>query len=105
MLHHHRRLRQGEDHGERHHAPDLESHPEIGGLLTFGIPEFKLEKSVMTRRRKIFEEMGVEFRLNTEVGKDITMEDLLRDYDAVFMGMGTYTYMKVNFNNVKSPFY
>lgn len=81
----------------------FDKYPEIGGLLTFGIPEFKLEKSVMTRRRKIFEEMGVEFRLNTEVGKDITMEDLLRDYDAVFMGMGTYTYMKGGFPGEDLP--
>ena len=72
-------------------------YPEIGGLLTFGIPEFKLEKSVMTRRREIFTEMGVEFRLNTEVGKDVSMEELLRDHDAVFMGMGTYEYMKGGF--------
>jgi len=75
----------------------FDKYPEIGGLLTFGIPEFKLEKSVMTRRREIFEGMGVEFRLNTEVGTDITMEQLLADYDAVFMGMGTYTYMKGGF--------
>lgn len=72
-------------------------YPEIGGLLTFGIPEFKLEKSVMTRRREIFETMGVEFRLNTEVGKDILIEDILKEYDAVFMGMGTYEYMKGGF--------
>src|SRR5690606_21022671 len=52
----------------------FDRYPEIGGLLTFGIPEFKLEKSVMSRRREIFTEMGVEFRLNTEVGKDITMD-------------------------------
>ncbi len=75
----------------------FDKYPEIGGLLTFGIPEFKLEKSVMSRRRTIFEEMGVEFRLNTEVGRDITVDELLRDYDAVFMGMGTYTYMKGGF--------
>lgn len=81
----------------------FDKYPEIGGLLTFGIPEFKLEKSVMSRRRKIFEEMGVEFRLNTEVGKDITMEELLRDYDAVFMGMGTYTYMKGGFPGEDLP--
>ncbi len=81
----------------------FDKYPEIGGLLTFGIPEFKLEKSVMTRRRKIFEEMGVEFRLNTEVGNDIAMEDLLRDYDAVFMGMGTYTYMKGGFPGEDLP--
>src|SRR5690606_11813865 len=72
----------------------FDRYPEIGGLLTFGIPEFKLEKSVMVRRRKVFEEMGVEFRLNTEVGKDISMDQLLEEFDAVFLGMGTYNYMK-----------
>ena len=51
----------------------------------------------MTRRREVFTEMGIEFELNTEVGKDITIEQLLNEYDAVFMGMGTYTYMKGGF--------
>jgi len=69
-------------------------YPEIGGLLTFGIPEFKMEKDVMTRRREIFTGMGIEFRLNTEIGRDITMQQLMDDHDAVFMGMGTYTYMQ-----------
>ncbi|MEX1033281.1 MAG: FAD-dependent oxidoreductase [Cellvibrionaceae bacterium] len=78
-------------------------YPEIGGLLTFGIPEFKLEKRVMRKRREIFTEMGIEFRLNTEVGKDVLMEDLLADYDAVFMGMGTYTYMKGGFPGEDLP--
>ena len=81
----------------------FDKYPEIGGLLTFGIPEFKLEKSVMTRRREIFTEMGVEFRLNTEIGKDVMMEDLLAEYDAVFMGMGTYTYMKGGFPGEELP--
>lgn len=75
----------------------FDRYPEIGGLLTFGIPEFKLEKPVMTKRREIFEGMGVEFRLNTEIGRDISIEELLAEYDAVFMGMGTYTYMKGGF--------
>ncbi len=75
----------------------FDKHPEIGGLLTFGIPEFKLEKNVMSRRRQIFEEMGVEFRLNTEIGSDVTIDELQRDYDAVFLGMGTYTPMKGGF--------
>ncbi|MCZ6669131.1 MAG: FAD-dependent oxidoreductase [Gammaproteobacteria bacterium] len=72
-------------------------YPEIGGLLTFGIPPFKLEKEVITRRRTMFENMGIEFRLNTEIGKDIAFDKLLADYDAVFLGMGTYTYMKGGF--------
>src|SRR5690606_19584048 len=75
----------------------FDRYPEIGGLLTFGIPEFKLEKPVMAKRREIFEGMGVEFRLNTEIGKDVTIDELLAEYDAVFMGMGTYTYMKGGF--------
>jgi len=67
---------------------------EIGGLLTFGIPEFKLEKTVVQRRREVLEGMGIEFRLGVEVGKDIAFQQLLDQYDAVFLGMGTYTYMK-----------
>ncbi len=74
----------------------FDRYPEIGGLLTFGIPEFKMEKRVMARRREIFAGMGIEFRLNTEVGKDVAMADLLAEYDAVFMGMGTYTYMRAD---------
>lgn len=81
----------------------FDKYPEIGGLLTFGIPEFKLEKSVMTRRREIFESMGVEFRLNTTVGEDISMASLMEDYDAVFMAMGTYTYMKGGFPGEDLP--
>ncbi len=75
----------------------FDKYPEIGGLLTFGIPPFKLEKEVVLKRRKMFEDMGIEFRLNTEIGNDISMEQLLQDYDSVFLGMGTYTYMKGNF--------
>lgn len=81
----------------------FDKNPEIGGLLTFGIPEFKLEKSVMSRRREVFTEMGVEFRLNTEIGKDVLMDDLMEEYDAVFMGMGTYTYMKGGFPGEDLP--
>jgi glutamate synthase (NADPH) small chain len=74
-------------------------HPEIGGLLTFGIPAFKLEKEVMVKRRSIFSEMGIEFQLNTEVGKDISMETLLSEYDAVFLGVGTYQSMRGGLEN------
>lgn len=77
----------------------FDKYEEIGGLLTFGIPSFKLEKEVIVRRREIFEELGVEFKLNTEVGKDIEMQTLLDDYDAVFLAVGTYKYLKGGFPN------
>ncbi len=86
-------------------------YPEIGGLLTFGIPEFKLEKSVMQTRREIFEGMGIEFRLNTEVGHSasgraenfVAFSDLEQEFDAVFLGMGTYEYMKGGFPGEDLP--
>ncbi|MDJ0777594.1 MAG: FAD-dependent oxidoreductase [Gammaproteobacteria bacterium] len=81
----------------------FDRYPEIGGLLTFGIPPFKLEKEVVLRRRRMFEEMGIEFRLNTEVGRDVEADSLLADYDAVFLGMGTYTYMKGGFPGEDLP--
>jgi glutamate synthase (NADPH) small chain len=74
-----------------------DKYPEVGGLLTFGIPEFKLEKAVVQRRREVLEGMGVEFVLNTEIGKDVEFQTLLDEFDAVFLGMGTYTYMKGGF--------
>lgn len=81
----------------------FDRYEEIGGLLTFGIPEFKLEKSVIKRRREIMEGMGVEFVLNTEIGKDIQIEELLEQYDAIFMGMGAYKYMKGGFPGEDLP--
>ena len=78
-------------------------HPQIGGLLTFGIPQFKLDKDVVQRRRELLEYQGVEFVLNTEIGKDIPFQQLIDNYDAVFLGTGTYTYMKGNFPGEDLP--
>ena len=76
---------------------------EIGGLLTFGIPEFKLEKSVVRRRRKILEEMGIDFHLGVEIGKDIPFQQIYDDNDAVFLAMGTYTSLEGGFAGEKLP--
>ncbi|MDG6778591.1 glutamate synthase subunit beta [Thiomicrorhabdus sp. zzn3] len=81
----------------------FEKQPEIGGLLTFGIPQFKLDKDIVVRRREILEGMGVEFRCNTEIGKDVPFQTLLDDYDAVFMGMGTYKPMAGRFPGEDLP--
>lgn len=81
----------------------FDRYPEIGGLLTFGIPQFKLEKQVLQRRREIFENMGIEFRLNTEVGVDIEIDTLMAEFDAVFLGMGTYTAMRGQFPGEDLP--
>ena len=79
-------------------------HPEIGGLLTFGIPAFKLDKSLLARRREIFSAMGIRFELNCEVGKDVSMAQLQNDYDALFIGVGTYRSMKAGIPAADEPF-
>ena len=76
---------------------------EIGGLLTFGIPEFKLEKSVVRRRRKVLEEMGIDFHLGVEIGKDISFQEIYDANDAVFLAMGTYTSLEGGFSGEKLP--
>jgi glutamate synthase (NADPH/NADH) small chain len=80
-----------------------DKYPEIGGLLTFGIPAFKLEKEVIKLRKQIFSDMGVEFVLNTDIGKDMPFQQLLDQYDAVFLGMGTYKPMQGGFAHEKAP--
>ncbi len=81
----------------------FDRYERIGGLLTFGIPPFKLEKEVVEMRRELMEGMGVEFRLGVDVGTQLPFEDLLRDFDAVFLGMGTYRYVRGGFPGEDLP--
>ena len=81
----------------------FDAYPEIGGLLTYGIPPFKLEKHVVRTRREILEGMGVQFVLNTRVGEDKPFPELLEEFDAVFLGMGTYQYVKGDFPGENLP--
>lgn len=81
----------------------FDKHPEIGGLLTFGIPPFKLDKGILGMRRTIFSEMGIQFHLNHEVGRDVDFNDLVANYDAVFLGVGTYGLMAAGLEGEDAP--
>ena len=81
----------------------FDAYPEIGGLLTYGIPPFKLEKHIVQTRRSILEGMGVQFILNTRIGEDKPFRELLDEFDAVFLGMGTYEYVKGGFPGEDLP--
>jgi glutamate synthase (NADPH/NADH) small chain len=59
-----------------------------GGLLVNGIPGFKLEKSVVSRRIEILERRGVVFRLETKIGRDLSFSELQNNFDAIFLGVG-----------------
>ncbi len=67
-----------------------------GGLLTYGIPNFKLEKEVVFRRFKFLQDAGMKLFLNVEVGKDIAFKELIENYDAVFIGIGAEKSKKAN---------
>ena len=71
-----------------HSVTVFEREDRIGGLLMYGIPNMKLDKSVIERRRKLMEKEGVTFRTGVNVGADGSAADLLRDYDAVILCCG-----------------
>jgi len=66
-----------------------ESSDRAGGLLTYGIPNFKLDKKIVERRVKLLEEAGLKLVLNTKVGEDISFEDIANSHDAMFIGVGS----------------
>jgi glutamate synthase (NADPH/NADH) small chain len=61
-----------------------------GGLLIYGIPNFKLEKEVVERRIKLLKDGGINFKLNFEVGKDATLDELKNEHDAILIATGVY---------------
>ena len=71
-----------------HHAVVLEKNDRIGGLLRYGIPDFKMEKIHIDRRVKQMEEEGVVFKTNQNVGENIKPNDLIDEYDAVILAGG-----------------
>ncbi len=71
-----------------HDVTVFERDEAVGGLMRFGIPDFKLDKSVIDRRIAIFEEEGLKFKTSCEVGKDVKGKELLKEYDAVVLAIG-----------------
>ncbi|MFH1684571.1 MAG: glutamate synthase subunit beta [Candidatus Margulisiibacteriota bacterium] len=74
-----------------HEVTVFEKDDKIGGIMRYGIPDFKLEKSILDRRINIWEKEGIKFKTKTEVGKDFLVKDLLRDFDAVCLASGART--------------
>ena len=71
-----------------HWVTVLERSDRIGGLLRYGIPEFKMEKRVLDRRLALMEKAGVMFRPNADVGRGLPVADLRREYDALVLACG-----------------
>ena len=70
-----------------------------GGLLSYGIPGFKLDKEVVARRVRWLQEAGMDLHVNTIVGQDVSFDDLAHSHDAIFLGIGAETPRKANIAN------
>jgi len=68
----------------------FESLPKPGGMLRYGIPEYRLPRDIIDAEYQRVFDLGVDFKPNTTIGKDITFEDLTKDFDAVFVGIGAH---------------
>tara|TARA_B100000029_G_scaffold151028_1_gene146196 strand:- start:198 stop:1682 length:1485 start_codon:yes stop_codon:yes gene_type:complete len=71
-----------------HHVTVFERHDRVGGLLMYGIPNMKLEKPIVQRRVDLMAAEGVEFQVNTEIGRDVSASQLRNDFDAVVLCVG-----------------
>ena len=73
-----------------YHVTVFESMEEPGGLLTYGIPPYRLPKDVVRRQVKALEGAGIQFKLGVNIGKDTSVEELIKSFDAVFLACGAW---------------
>lgn len=82
----------------------FEMEPEAGGVLKYGIPEYRLPKEVVGREIKKIENLGVTIHLNSTIGKDLTIDDLFaKGFDAIFMGTGTGVPKRLDIPGIEHP--
>lgn len=84
-------------------ATIFELEPVPAGMLYVGVPEYRLPRELIRAEVAVIEAMGVEIRCNTEVGKDVKMDDLLRDFDAVVVAVGAKRSRRIDLAGVDGP--
>jgi len=80
---------------EGHHCTIFEANPKSGGMLRYGIPEYRLPKNVLDKEIELIEKLGVDIKNNERLGRDFTLQFLCKEYDAVFLGLGAQNAMKM----------
>lgn len=74
-----------------HQCTIFDMHEKPGGMTRYGIPSYRLPRDVIDREAAVIEQLGATFKYNTKMGRDMSLEDLKRDFDAVFLGLGAQT--------------
>lgn len=75
---------------EGHEVRIHEAMPQAGGMLRYGIPEYRLPKKILDQEIELIRQMGVKIIYNTRLGKDITLEELRKNNDSIFLGIGAW---------------
>lgn len=75
---------------EGHDVTIYEAMPKLGGMLRYGIPEYRLPKALLDQEISLIGDMGVKFRTNTKIGTDISFEKIRTDFDAVYIALGAW---------------
>ena len=86
-----------------HNVTIFEALPEPGGMLRVGIPEYRLPKEILRQEIGYIQKVGVEIKTGVQVGKDITLEQLKKDYDAIFVAIGAHGGMKLGVEGEDIP--
>jgi formate dehydrogenase major subunit len=86
-----------------HAVTIYESMPQPGGMLRYGIPEYRLPKKILDQEIEIIKSMGVQLVVNTKIGKDISLEDIRNQNDAVFLGIGAWKYSRIGCSGEDLP--
>jgi indolepyruvate ferredoxin oxidoreductase alpha subunit len=80
----------------------FEAQSKLGGMMAAGIPEFRLPRNILDGETDIVKKLGVETRLNTRVGKDIKLEDLRKDFSAIFIAVGAHKGRSLGIENERA---
>ncbi|OQX84545.1 MAG: hypothetical protein B6D63_04275 [Candidatus Latescibacteria bacterium 4484_7] len=86
-----------------HNATIFEMHDELGGMLRYGIPEYRLPKAILDREIKTILDTGVETKLEVKIGEDVSLKDLYDDYDAVFVSIGAQRGTSMPIEGIDTP--
>ena len=81
----------------------FEAFPKSGGMLRYGIPDYRLPAAILDAEVQRIQDMGVELKLNTAVGKDVSMDTLRKEYKATFVALGAHTGLKLRIKGEEAP--
>lgn len=85
-----------------HEVTIYDAMPEAGGILRYGIPQYRLPKELLQKEIKVVRKLGVQFKMNRRLGENLSLEELKKEFDAVFIAIGAWKDVKINIPGVNA---